>query len=186
MNKLLRNAILSVLFALCCVFVISSNSLLGVKANESTNEILEEEQQEENINQEQQEESTNEEQEQINQEQVEQDVKDIAEETEKLIMAIISIVASLGVSWGSISTVISWIKKRINNTNNDIALTNKALAEHKEQIINLIEQNKEYKVMLEDTLKMLKSFYDKEKQKSESVNKAIATVLTGEDDNECV
>lgn len=172
MNKLLRNAILSVLFALCCVFVISSNSLLGVKANESTNEISEEEQQEE--------------QEQINQEQVEQNVKDIAQETEKLIMAIISIVASLGVSWGSIATVIKWIRKRINNTNNDIALTNKALEEHKEQIINLIEQNKEYKAMLEETLKMLKDFYDKEKQKSESVNKAIATVLTGEDDNECV
>lgn len=177
MNKLLRNAILSVLFALCCVFVISSNSLLGVKANESTNEILEEEQQEEN---------TNEEQEQINQEQIEQDVKDIAQETEKLIMAIISIVASLGVSWGSIATVIKWIRKRISNTNNDIALTNKALAEHKEQIINLIEQNKQYKDMLEETLKMLKDFYDKEKKKSESVNKAIATVLTGEDDNECV
>lgn len=177
MNKLLRNAILSVLFALCCVFVISSNSLLGVKANESTNEILEEEQQEEN---------TNEEQEQINQEQVEQDVKDIAQETEKLIMAIISIVASLGVSWGSIATVIKWIRKRINNTNNDIALTNKALEEHKEQIINLIEQNKEYKAMLEETLKMLKDFYDNEKKKSESVNKAIANVLIGEDDNECI
>ena len=180
MSKLLRNAILSVLFALCCVFVISSNSLLGVKANESTNEILEEEQQEE------QQENTNEEQEQINQEQVEQDVKDIAQETEKLIMAIISIVASLGVSWGSIATVIKWIRKRINNTNNDIALTNKALDEHKEQIINLIEQNKKYKAMLEETLKMLKDFYDNEKQKSESVNKAIATVLTGEDDNECI
>lgn len=180
MSKLLRNAILSVLFALCCVFVISSNSLLGVKANESTNEILEEEQQEE------QQENTNEEQEQINQEQVEQDVKDIAQETEKLIMAIISIVASLGVSWGSIATVIKWIRKRINNTNNDIALTNKALDEHKEQIINLIEQNKKYKDMLEETLKMLKDFYDNEKQKSESVNKAIATVLTGEDDNECI
>lgn len=179
MNKLLRNAILSVIFALCCVFIISSNSLLGVKANESTNEISTQEE-------EQQEENTNEEQEQINQEQVEQDVKDIAQETEKLIMAIISIVASLGVSWGSIATVIKWIKKRINNTNNDIALTNKALAEHKEQIINLIEQNKKYKAMLEETLKMLKDFYDKEKQKSESVNKAIATVLTGEDDNECV
>lgn len=176
MSKLLRNAILSVLFALCCVFVISSNNLLGVKANESTNEILEEEQQE----------NTNEEQEQINQEQVEQDVKDIAQETEKLIMAIISIVASLGVSWGSISTVIKWIKKRINSTNNDIALTNKALEEHKEQIINLIEQNKKYKDMLEETLKMLKEFYDNEKQKSESVNKAIANVLTGENDNECV
>ena len=176
MNKLLRNAILSVLFALCCVFVISSNSLLGVKANESTNEILEEEQQEEQ----------QEEQEQINQEQVEQDVKDIAQETEKLIMAIISIVASLGVSWGSIATVIKWIRKRISNTNNDIALTNKALEEHKEQIINLIEQNKQYKDMLEETLKMLKDFYDNEKKKSESVNKAIATVLTGEDDNECV
>lgn len=177
MNKLLRNAILSVLFALCCVFVISSNSLLGVKANENTNEILEEEQQEEN---------TNEEQEQINQEQIEQDVKDIAQETEKLIMAIISIVASLGVSWGSIATVIKWIRKRINNTNNDIALTITALDKLKDQIINLIEQNKEYKVMLEENLKMLKDFYDNEKQKSESVNKAIATVLTGEDDNECV
>lgn len=180
MSKLLRNAILSVLFALCCVFVISSNSLLGVKANENTNEILEEEQQEE------QQENTNEEQEQINQEQVEQDVKDIAQETEKLIMAIISIVASLGVSWGSIATVIKWIRKKINNSNNDIALTNKALNEHKEQIIELIEQNKKYKDMLEETLKMLKDFYDNEKKKSESVNKAIATVLIGEDDNECV
>lgn len=180
MNKLLRNAILSVLFALCCVFVISSNSLLDVKANESTNEILEEEQQEE------QQENTNQEQEQINQEQVEQDVKDIAKETEKLVMAIISIVASLGVSWGSIATVIKWIRNRIKNTNNDIAKTNKALNEHKEQIINLIEQNKEYKVMLEETLKLLKDFYDNEKQKSESVNKAIANVLIGENDNECI
>lgn len=40
MKKTIYFAILSVLFALCCVFTISSNNLLGIKVNATETEIL--------------------------------------------------------------------------------------------------------------------------------------------------
>ena len=97
MKKTIKFAILSVIFALCLCFDFLSNNFIGVYANESTNEILEEEIVEDEV---------------VEEETVEEQKPEIVEETKQLedwVVVIIGAIMSLGVSWGSIATIIKFL-----------------------------------------------------------------------------
>lgn len=166
--KRIKFAILSVLFVLCCVFTFLSNNFIGLKANESTNENTQDEIVED----------------ETLKEEVIEDVKEVANETEQLINVIVGIVASLGISWGSIATVIKWIKGKLKNANTDLATTYEKLTEAKEEITklkDLIEQelqtNDELRNQLNEVKELLKDFYERQEIKQYKIDEVLSKTL---------
>lgn len=156
--KHFKFAILSVLFALCCVFAFFSNNFIGVKANDNTNEITQDE--------------------------ILEDVEEIGDETEELINIVIGIVASLGVSWGSIATVIKWIKGKLKNANTDLKEASLKFVEAKEEIDKLKElvkeelnNNEELRNQLNEVKELLKYFYERQEIKQYKIDEVLSETL---------
>lgn len=161
--------ILTLIFALCCVFNLKSNTFKGVEVKATTNEILENE-------------------EQVEQETTEDDVNELVEdltlEVKDFILWVVGILSALGVSWGSIATIIKFIKNKVKDANQDLSTTFEEMEKIKEKLkennITLErakEQLKQVYDELETVKELLKEFYDSTKLKQLAINKAVSNVL---------
>lgn len=170
MKKTIKFAILSVIFALCLCFAFLSNNFIGVYANESTNEILEDE---------------------VVEEQKPEIVEDIEEikQLEDWVVVIIGALMSLGVSWGSILTIIKWIKNRLNTNKNNINEVIAKLKENQEEIETLkevlkklITDDKQLYDLLSEIKQDFTEFNNSEKEKTKIINTEISKILKKEDE----
>lgn len=246
MKKTIKFAILSVIFALCLCFAFLSNNFIGVYANESTEEILEEEITEKVYTYTHEEgvayltlksdftfevkvvftDSTKENIEgfgyyvfvdenneivilsvegehlrvQINNEnmtfneyvEIEEQKPETAEEIKQLedwVVVIIGALMSLGVSWGSILTIIKWIKNRLNTNKNNINEVIVKLKENQEEIETLkevlkklITDDKQLYDLLSEIKQDFTEFNNSEKEKTKIINTEISKILKKEDE----
>ena len=177
MKKTIKFAILSVIFTLCLCFAFLSNNFIGVYANESTDEILEEEIVEDEV---------------VEEETVEEQKPEIVEETKQLedwVVVIIGALMSLGVSWGSVLTIIKWIKNRLNTNKNNINEVIAKLKENQEEIETLkevlkklITDDKQLYDLLSEIKQDFAEFNNSEKEKTKIINTEISKILKKEDE----
>lgn len=167
MKKIIKFAILSVIFALCLCFAFLSNNFIGVYANESTNEILEEE---------------------VVEEETIEDIEEV-KQLEDWVVVIIGSLMSLGVSWGSILTIIKWIKNRLNTNKNNINEVIVKLKENQEEIETLkevlkklITDDKQLYDLLSEIKQDFTEFNNSEKEKTKIINTEISKILKKEDE----
>lgn len=170
---------LSLIFALCCIFIVSLISFKGVCVKATTNEILENDTTEEIIEEENQEETT--------EEDVNELVEDLSLEIKDFVLWVVGILSALGVSWGSIATVIKFIKNKVKDANQDLSKTfemmkeiKKELEETKKELEESKEQNEKTNIELSNVKLLLNDFYDATKLKQLAIEKAVNQVLTDE------
>lgn len=170
---------LSLIFVLCCVFIASLISFKGVCVKATTNEISENDTTEEVIEEENQEETT--------EEDVNELVEDLSLEVKDFVLWVVGILSALGVSWGSIATVIKYIKNKVKTANQDLATTFEKMEEVKKELkennITLErakEQLNQVNTELSNIKLLLNDFYDATKLKQLAIEKAVNQVLTDE------
>ena len=171
--------ILTLIFTLCLVFAFAFNIFMGVKLKATTNEISENDTNEEVIEEEKKEE--------ITEENVNELVEDLTLEVKDFVLWVVGILSALGISWGSIATVIKWIKEKVKSANQDLATTYEKLEETKKELkennVNLDRVKQELdsvKEQLGSIHLLLNDFYDATKLKQLAIEKAVKDVIVEE------
>lgn len=171
--------VLVFIFGLCLIFALTFDVFMGVKLKATTNEILENDTTEEVIEEENQEETT--------EEDVNELVDDLSLEVKDFVLWVVGILSALGISWGSIATVIKWIKGKVNSANQDLSTTfeemNKIKNELKNNNITLErakEQLNQVNAELNNIKLLLNDFYDSTKLKQLAIEKAVKDVIIDE------
>lgn len=174
---------LSLIFALCCVFIASLISFKGVYVKATTNEISENDTTEEIIEEENQEETT--------EEDVNELVEDLSLEIKDFIIMVFGALSALGISWGSIATVTKWLKNKVKDANQDLSKTfemmkeiKQELEETKKELRESKEQNEKTNIELSNVKLLLNDFYDATKLKQSAIEKAVNQALTNDEKKE--
>lgn len=159
--------VLVFIFGLCLVFAFTFDIFMGVKLKATTNEILENDTTEEVI-----------------EEDVNELVEDLTLEVKDFVLWVVGILSALGISWGSIATVIKWIKEKVKSANQDLATTYEKLEETKKELkennVNLDRVKQELdnvKEQLGSIHLLLNDFYDSTKLKQLAIEKAVKDVI---------
>ena len=171
--------VLVFIFGLCLVFAFTFDIFMGVKLKATTNEISENDTTEEVIEEENQEEVT--------EENVNELVEDLTLEVKDFVLWVVGILSALGVSWGSIATVIKYIKNKVKTANQDLSKTfdmmkeiKQELEETKKELRESKEQNTKTNIELSNIKLLLNDFYDSTKLKQLAIEKAVKDVIVEE------
>lgn len=171
--------VLVFIFGLCLVFAFTFDIFMGVKLKATTNEISENDTTEEVIEEENQEETT--------EEDVNELVEDLTLEVKDFVLWVVGILSALGVSWGSIATVIKYIKNKVKTANQDLSTTFEEMNKIKDELKNnnitlerAKEQLNQVNTELNNIKLLLNDFYDSTKLKQLAIEKAVKDVIIDE------
>ncbi len=171
--------VLVFIFGLCLIFALTFDIFMGVKLKATTNEILKNDTTEEVIEEENQEE--------ITEENVNELVDEFSLEVKDFVLWVVGILSALGISWGSIATVIKWIKEKVKSANQDLATTFEKLEETKKELkennvtLDKVKQElNNVKEQLGNLHLLLNDFYDATKLKQLAIEKAVNKALIEE------